>query len=271
MTRTEVAAAAPAWVRERLGGPSRDVPVLHEGRDAIYLDDAGACLGVLGRSAVGVPCGLQTTLRELPRTGSYARLGDGRVELATMTVRIGRLVDMSVPRLNLCSTTAIALAAACGDRLDAVRAELPTAALRALRDADPAAAPTLLGRGSGLTPVGDDVLCGWVATRQSIAMPSIPVVRAIEANAPTSTTRLSATLLDRACAGDVIPAFRRLLLSLRAPTASAPAVRDAVDALFAVGHTSGAGLLLGCSLALGDRRADHPETVPSYADDRRGR
>ncbi|WP_408641690.1 oxamate carbamoyltransferase subunit AllH family protein [Solicola gregarius] len=177
---------------------------------------------------------------------------------------------MSVPRLNTCSTTAIALAAACGNRLAAVRAELPAAALSALRDADPAAVPALLGRGSGLTPVGDDVLCGWVATRHSISTPSVPLIRSIEANAVPSTTSLSATLLDRACAGDVIPAFRRLLLSLRAPTAAAPAIRDAVDALFAVGHTSGAGLLLGCSLALGDR-ADQPATVPSYADVRRGR
>lgn len=252
MTRTEVAAAAPAWVRERLEGPRREVYVLHAGADAIYLDDDGVCLGVLARSAVAVPCGLQTRLRDLPTSGQDATIGGGSLDLSGMQVRIGRLIDASVPRINACSTTASTLAAACSDQLDAVRAELPTAALSALRNADPAAVRDLLGRGSGLTPVGDDVLCGWVATRHALGRPSVPMIRAVEGTAANSTTRLSATLLDRACAGDVIPAFRRLLLALRAPTSSAPAVDRAVDALLAVGHTSGAGLLLGTTLALAE-------------------
>ena len=270
MTRTEVAAAAPTWVRERLEGQRREVTVVHAGADAIYVDDAGRCLGLLSRSAVSVPCGLQTTMRELPIVPDRAYLGDGRMELNGTTVRVGRLVDATVPRLNICSTTAQALATASAGRLDPVRAELPASALRELRDAEPSCVPTLLGRGSGLTPVGDDVLCGWVATQHSISAPSVPMLRAIEANAAASTTMLSATLLSRACAGDVIPEFRRLLLALRSPTSSTAAICEAADALLAVGHTSGAGLLLGCSLALGDDpRPDVP--APSYSHDRRGR
>lgn len=256
MTRTEVAAAAPAWVRERLYGPRRRAAVIHAGADAVYLDDGGSCLGVLTRSAVAVPCALQTRLRDLPPAGPDAELGDGGLDVAGMHVRIGRIVDASVPRINATSTTATVLAETCGDRLDAVRAELPSSALTSLRGADTAAVRALLGRGSGLTPVGDDVLCGWVATRQALGTASVPMIRAIQASAATSTTRLSATLLDRACAGDVIPAFRRLLLPLRSPTASGAAINRAVDALFAVGHTSGAGLLLGTTLALTD--SAHP-------------
>lgn len=250
MTRTEVAAAAPAWVRERLDGPQREAVVVHSGADAVYLDDGDACLGLLGRSAVAVPCGLQTTLRDLPPADRTARIGDGNLEVAGMQVRVGRIVDASVPRINACSTTPTVLAQACGDRLQAVRSELPASALSALRGTDPAAVRALLGRGSGLTPVGDDVLCGWTATRHGLGTPSVPMIRAIQAAAPTSTTRLSATLLDRACAGEVIPQFRQLLLALRAPTASVPAIGRAVDALLAVGHTSGAGMLLGATLAL---------------------
>ncbi len=250
MTRTEVAAAAPAWVRERLGGPRREAVVMHSGADAVYLDDDGACLGLLSRSAVAVPCGLQTTLRAIPSADHTAHIGDGNLEVAGIQVRVGRIIDASVPRINACSTTPSVLADACGDRLDAVRSELPASALSALRSADPASVRALLGRGSGLTPVGDDVLCGWTATRHGLGTPSVPMIRAIQASASASTTRLSATLLDRACAGEVIPQFRQLLLALRSPTTSAPAIGRAVDALFAVGHTSGAGLLLGTTLAL---------------------
>lgn len=257
VTLTEVAAAAPSWVRERLDGPPREAAVVHAGPDALYLDDDGVCLGVLSRSAVAVPCGLQTTMRDLPSTGETAHIGGGGLDVSNMHVRIGRLVDASVPRINACSTTATTLEAACGARLEPVRTELPAPALAGLRGADPEAVRSLLGRGSGLTPVGDDVLCGWVATRHGLGTPSVPVIRAIEASAATSTTGLSATLLDRACAGDVIPEFRRLLLALRSPTASASAIDRAVDALIAVGHTSGAGLLLGTTLALADS-APHP-------------
>ena len=250
MTRTEVAAAAPAWVRERLDGPLREAFVVHSGADAVYLDDDGACLGLLSRSAVAVPCGLHTTLRTIPSADHAAHIGDGTLDVAGMHVRVGRIVDASVPRINACSTTPTVLAEACGDRLREVREELPGSALSALRDADPSAVRALLGRGSGLTPVGDDVLCGWTATHHSLGTPSVPMIRTIQASAPATTTRLSATLLDRACAGEVIPEFRHLLLALRSPTASASAIGRAVDALFAVGHTSGAGLLLGTTLAL---------------------
>ncbi|HLR85607.1 MAG TPA: DUF2877 domain-containing protein [Nocardioidaceae bacterium] len=250
MTRTEVAAAAPAWVRERLGGPRREADVVHFGTDAVYLDDDGACLGLLTRSAVAVPCGLQTTLRDVPPAGRIAHIGGGHLEVSGVQVHVGRLVDASVPRLNACSTTPTVLADAYGDRLEDVRAELPASALSALRNAETTAVRSLLGRGSGLTPVGDDVLCGWTATRHGLGTPSVPVIRAIQAGARASTTRLSATLLDRACAGEVIPQFRQLLLALRAPTASAPAIGRAVDALLAVGHTSGAGLLLGATIAV---------------------
>jgi len=71
---------------------------------------------------------------------------------------------------------------------------------------------------------------------------------AVEEHARSMTTLLSATLLDCAARGDVLPEYRRLLLDLAAPHGQG--VDDSVDALLRVGHTSGAGLMLGTVLAL---------------------
>ncbi len=62
------------------------------------------------------------------------------------------------------------------------------------------------------------------------------------------TTLLSATLLDCARRGDVVPEFRRLLVDLTGPDTAG--LDDSLTALLRVGHTSGAGLALGTLLAL---------------------
>lgn len=248
LTRTEVAAAATRWAGTLLDGPVREVRVVHAGADAIYLDAGGDCVGVLGRRAVAVPCGLQTTLAALPSIpyeGVAAAVGDGRIELGSLDVRIGRVVEASVPQVRPTPAAGAALRRSFGDRLRAVRSELPEVALEALCAGDPTAVPQLLGRGSGLTPVGDDVLCGWLATRRATGEDTGTVAHAADALAGGATTLLSATLLRRAVAGDVIPAFRRLLLGLRSPAGD-----TAAATLLATGHTSGAGMLLGCTLAL---------------------
>ncbi len=252
-TRTRHVAAAPAWVAALLAGPARTVPVVHRGADAVYLDVDGAALGVLSAGAVAVPCGLRTTLPvlgDLAATGDRAAVGDGRVSFPGADVVVTRLVDASVPRLD-------AAAVACGattlpglaeDRVSQVRDELGVEGLDALAAGDPAAVPVLLGRGSGLTPVGDDVLAGWVATCTAAGGRTGQVGTAVTAQAHAATTRLSATLLDCAARGDVLPQFRRLLLDLA--RADTEALADSVDRLVRVGHTSGAGMALGTTLAL---------------------
>ena len=67
------------------------------------------------------------------------------------------------------------------------------------------------------------------------------------------TTLLSATLLDCAQRGEVLPEFRALVVALhRGRRVRRPRheVADAAVALADVGHTSGAGLLLGAALRL---------------------
>ena len=273
ITRTHVATAAPIWVRERLLGPVRDAAVVHTGRHAIYVSvndgHAQRCLGLLSRSSSVVPCGLRTTLTELSglmgsngtlSPGNTVTVGEGLLSIGAVDFHVGRTVDLAVPRLDpleaLDPSEAKAMAGqlrhALGDRLAAVTAELPAESLALLVQADAVSVPMLLGRGSGLTPVGDDVLAGWLATMKAAHARAIDAVAECVANLSAgATTLLSATLLDRASAGDVLPEFRTLLLDLclLVDNEHVDQLSNSVDAILAVGHTSGAGLLLGCLLA----------------------
>lgn len=249
-----IPAAAPAWVRSALAGPERPARVVHRGADAVYLEVDGSCLGVLSTSATAVPCAARTALGELPtrlRRASLARVGGGRLLLGDTEVAVVRQVDAGVAPLDVAATPEAQrhLTAAVGRRVDHVCAELPVEALEALTVGDAAGVTALLGRGTGLTPLGDDVLAGWVATCVAASLPvGAPVVDAVARHAYAMTTLLSATLLDCARRGDVVPEFRRLLVDLTAVDAGG--VDDSLAALLRVGHTSGAGLVLGTLLAL---------------------
>jgi hypothetical protein len=109
----------------------------------------------------------------------------------------------------------------------------------------------LVGRGDGLTPWGDDVLCGWLVARRAAGVPT-PEVDAAVRRALPRTTALSATLLECAMAGeaaDLVLAYLRALGG-EPSTGSRPVVA-ARAALLALGHSSGAGLAHGVDLALG--------------------
>ena len=265
-TRTQVAAAAPIWVKERLLGPVREAAVVHTGRHAIYVSirvgDTQRCVGLLSRSSSVVPCGLHTTLPDLSgfvaasgtlAPGDTVTVGEGLLRIGAVDFHVGRTVDCSVPRLNRADAKTMAerLRHALGDRLAPVMTELPAESLALLAQADGASVPMLLGRGSGLTPVGDDVLAGWLATIKATHSDARSIAQSVAHLSTDATTLLSATLLDRANAGDVLPEFRQFLLDLRTPVSSRHDDRlsNSVDAMLAIGHTSGAGLLLGSVIA----------------------
>lgn len=124
----------------------------------------------------------------------------------------------------------------------------------ALAAADPdsvlAAARCLIGKGPGLTPLGDDVLAGALAgslllgeavgdraLRQLVA----GVTPGICALARERTTALSATLLRHACRGEVDDASAGLLRAL----CGRGDLDAALDSLLAMGHSSGTGLATG--------------------------
>jgi Protein of unknown function (DUF2877) len=234
--------AASTWVAERVAGPRRRAEVVAQGPHAVYVDVDGECVGVLARDAVALPIGLRTTLPRLPPATGPVEVGDGRLVFEGYDVTPTRIVDPVVPRLGRWSSAAGPLTLVAPDN----SLDLPATALQALAAAEASAVLDLLGRGDGLTPVGDDVLAGWLVARHAIGRPAGSVGDAVAAHALDRTTLLSATLLRRAIVGEALPECRDLLLAIR----SDAGVDAARDRLLAIGHTSGAGLALGISLAL---------------------
>jgi hypothetical protein len=102
----------------------------------------------------------------------------------------------------------------------------------------------LVGWGEGLTPLGDDVLCGWLAAHRAAGVATPAVDDAVREALPRTTT-LSATLLECALAGEVADLAADYLRALGTPRAGA-----ARAALTTLGHSSGAGLAHGIDLAV---------------------
>jgi hypothetical protein len=208
--------SAPPRVANRLrSADDGPVPLVHRGPDAVYVDVGGSCVGVVGTRATAVPCALRTTRDVLPDVARAAVHG-GVLHLDDVPLAVGRVVDVAVPRLEVSGGPGSIDAAA------------------------------LVGRGDGLTPYGDDVLCGWLAVHRAAGLETPEVDATIMALAPT-TTLLSATLLDCAMHGEVIPEFAAWLAVLGTDDEEPRAA-----ALARVGHTSGRGLLEGARRALAD-------------------
>jgi hypothetical protein len=147
------------------------------------------------------------------------------------------------------------------------RAVLPRSILAGLEDAitsddaeaTAAAAAAIAGLGPGLTPSGDDVLIGLLATHawaEAAGFAGDPALRraVVDAAAPR-TTRLAAQLLAAAADGCVTAPLTNLLASVyRRGRRRAPDVA----AVLAIGGTSGADMLMGvllCGRALVERIA----------------
>jgi hypothetical protein len=234
--------SAPPRVRALLAAaPDGTVPVLHRGADAVYVEVSGRCVGVVGARATAVPCALRSRSGHLGTpergfAGPAAYLRQGVLHLDGRALQVGRLVDVQVPSLpdTAGSTTMQAFPPA--------SVAEPVAGLRP--DLGPADVARLVGHGDGLTPLGDDVLCGWLAVHRAARVPTPRVDAAVRAHLPRTTT-LSATLLDCALHGEVVPEFAAYVAAL-----GTPAEPDRAAALLAVGHSSGAGLLHGARLAL---------------------
>ena len=160
------AGSASVGVLGRVAGPPRTAAVLHAGRDAVYLDLDGACTGLLGTRAARVPCAIRTTLERLPEVApdALATVEHGSVTLPGLQVHVTGIVDTTVPVLDPAVATQGSgrLSLLAGPPTRSVREQLPPDALAALLRSDPEAVPALLGRGPGLTPLGDDVLGGWI-------------------------------------------------------------------------------------------------------------
>jgi Protein of unknown function (DUF2877) len=112
----------------------------------------------------------------------------------------------------------------------------------------------LIGLGPGLTPSGDDLLCGLLAglrilddrpgLRCSSAQANLALIDRTVAEAQTRTTLLSRTLLHYAAQGVATEPLLRVLWAL----GSGLGIAD-VDHVLGIGHSSGSDMLTGAVLA----------------------
>jgi hypothetical protein len=146
---------------------------------------------------------------------------------------------------------------------EAVAAHLRNCAMDAIHGDVIRAARRMAGCGFGLTPSGDDFICGvLVAMRVGETADDVslrPLRREIAAAARTGNVLID-TFLALACGGSVSAKTQALLHSLVAGSSSE--VVDAARAVVSTGETSGADFAVGLLMRL---RAYAPEAVATKA------
>ncbi|GLU46480.1 DUF2877 domain-containing protein [Nocardiopsis ansamitocini] len=258
-----------------MSGPFRPARVLGAFRSAVYLEledsPRPAVVAVLAHDAVRLPNGV--VLAEPQSVWPFAdvapatsaRIGRCSVVLdsptGSLTVQVGRWWRPSRPRPPAAPPgPAAAALAALGKNLADTTGGLSSGLLALLAPAldDPAAARraahALVGLGPGLTPSGDDAVCGFVLAVRHLGNRSTPLTTAALRRARTATTSLSATLLEYAARGEACP---QAVALIDAVAGHAP-VGPALTALRTVGHTSGTDLALGVLAGAGALTSPSP-------------
>lgn len=228
--------AAPPRVRDRLrAAPDGPVSVVHRGDRALYVDVGGWCVGVVVAGAARVPCALRAVDTAPTAEPTVVDIRGGTLHLDGRPLPIGRIEQTTVPPLDPRRRSTVTTAPAVSDFVDSVLPSRRIGTDDVLR---------LVGIGEGLTPLGDDVVAGWLALHRAAGIPT-PGVDAAVAGAAGRTTLLSATLLDCAVHGEVLPEYAEWVRAI-----GTPAEPQRVSALHRIGATSGAGLHLGGRIAL---------------------
>ncbi|SDP32069.1 Protein of unknown function [Pedococcus dokdonensis] len=285
----------PAAVSERsadlVHGAPRPATVLAAFPSALYLQVGGHAdvLPVVTRGGLRLPTAL-TVGTHLPTVGWGAQPGDrvvvgaGAVVLPAVSIRAVRTwrPRRTTSRLPSGPSSLLPSGAAAPDapwgevRLPwrpTARALVET--LRETARGEDAAylidgrVGPLVGAGPGLTPSGDDVLCGvLLGLRLHGATDLVDVLwRAVRPRLG-ATTSLSAALLREAADGYAVQPLEQLLAALARGRAGEDdrATSEAVQAVLAIGHTSGADLLgglAGCLDALAGAPRRPVLTVPT--------
>ncbi len=280
------AAVSPLVAAEVAGAPRR-CRVLAAFPTCLYVD-LGAherVLAVLASDAVALPIGIRlalpsTEVRWGVEPGAHVVVGEGRVCLPRADV-----VAVRPLRPGLVRPAARGAGTASDLPEPGVLGDLAhdlTAAALAGRSPE-AGVRGLVGVGRGLTPSGDDALCGVLLTLAAVDVPEArrarsAVVAAVR-SALSRTTSLSAALLVAAGEGYAVPGVARLVTLLVGagsigrndrpepvpgggprgsvrplgpstdPT-SLTNLSDLVGRVLAIGHSSGRDLLSGVSGAL---------------------
>jgi hypothetical protein len=246
-----IPAAASAALRPLLEPAIVPGRVLGANRAVIWLEAGGECI-VIERRGIGLPNGVTTTedLPVVPAVGAPVEIGDLEIRVGFEAVSVSRWWD---PHPHLPPTDVGALARGFA-RLDPGEVDdsgLEAALAARHRPSVAGSARSLVGCGDGLTPAGDDILAGVIATLRLVRAPDAemlagllvpPVLDAAE----TSTTLLSRSLLRHAAAGRVALPVADLFAALTG--SGDPA--DSFRRLLSVGHSSGPALAAGIGIGL---------------------
>ena len=279
-SRAVLPAATSTLVAGVVAGPTVRSTVVAAHRFALYLDVAGHVLPVVTADAVSLP----TAVRLAARAGEVewgvghgdtVEVGEGRIALPALDVVAVRTWRPS--RVRRARVSGDEGGRGCrGNRFrtheQLVRAGSPggssdwlAAGIRRVVSTVPAggveeAVAELVGRGPGLTPSGDDALAGALLVAHALGA-AAPLAAAVRARLD-ATTAVSAALLDAAADGC---AARPVVALVDAAVAGdVDAVRRALPAVLAIGHTSGADTVTGIreALSTGERDgAAHPTST----------
>jgi Protein of unknown function (DUF2877) len=276
-------AAASVLVRDLFIGPVRAAAVVAAGSAATYLDVEGRLLAVVGAGGVQLPCAVVSGRSTVTSSLTSRSESGGRHHHDDLAVGAGAIHHDGRPIVAVCrwfdpkvrvpiiDSRAIDRFATLVGRRRQVDPMLPANAVERLAedlaagDAHGAVA-ALLGRGTGLTPAGDDLLAGALAALRARGSPAADALgRAVRGMARAATSRLSAALLDAADAGAVVPEAAAVL---RALAGFGPSSLDAATGrLVALGHTSGWHLAAGLLVGVTQARGGVSQPVPAFEGD----
>jgi Protein of unknown function (DUF2877) len=262
--------AASVLVRDLFTGPVRAAAVVAAGPAATYLDVEGRLVAVVGAGGVQLPCAVVVSgtftvapsLSSRPWSGARHHHDDFAVGAGAIhqhgrpILAVCRWFDpkVRVPAIDSGASGRFATLVRRQRRIDPM---LPAEAVERLKDNLAAgdahgAVAALLGRGTGLTPAGDDLLAGALAALRALGSTAAHGLgTAVRTMAPVATTRLSAALLEAADKGAVVPEAAAVLRALAG--VGTGSLDAATRRLVGLGHTSGwhlaAGLLVGVTHA----------------------
>lgn len=257
---TELRGLASLAIAPLVTGRQRPARLAGLVRGALYLDlaDRPDVIAIVASDATRLPNALAVPVPTAghPFRGLTPRcpvtVGDGRVSAGALRITIAGTWDprpsIGVPGRSELADRLIGLRGVIADSR-ASGITFPDRLLEAcLRQDTGRARPeiaSLIGRGPGLTPSGDDLLAGFLAALRLLGGDGTfadDCAAGIAMLAPSRTTALSAALLRLATSGQVCGEVAGLL---RALAGGWPPLGAAVARLSAVGHTSGADLVRG--------------------------
>jgi hypothetical protein len=166
------------------------------------------------------------------RPGDAVDVGEGRVRLRSVTIHAVR--TWSPPRVTAASPGARPLRL---DRPSPLRSRVADV----VRCTD--AVGTLVGLGPGLTPSGDDALCGALLALRAAGSARLGSLRQGVSDRLDGTTSLSASLLCAAMEGYAVPCVVRLASALAA--GDEDAAEAALPEVLAIGNSSGSDVVAG--------------------------